>query len=662
MKKYKVIIFSALVLLTLTSLAMFPSLFGGFLNWDDPTYVTANADIFNLSISNIKKIFSSFYCGTYVPLTVLTFTVEYYFVQLNPFLYHLDNLILHLANTILVFWFILLIFQPKKNENCKQKTTSSALKMSTSKVDLSIVIAFIVALLFGIHPLHVESVAWVTERKDTLYAFFYLASLIVYLKYLKSKIKLHPPNPLQRGTKSNLIFFAFLLFCFSLLSKSMAVTLPVIMVLIDYLLHRKITFKTIFEKIPFFVCSIIIGLIAIYGQRDAKGMLGQELFSDRVILVCYDLMFYIWKTFVPTNLSAVYSKTALGYLCVISILATIIIISGTLFSLKKTRKILFGLAFFIITIAPTLSGVGAMRIADRFHYVPSIGLFFLVALFLVWLFKKKNKAIRFAIFIGFVSVITLFSVLTYKRCYIWKNDLNLWNDTINKTSDSSLAFICRGNVYMDNFQYTNAILDYNRALAINPRKANVYGSRGMAYQSLNKFPEALDDYSMVLAINPNNMEALFNRAMLFKNMNAFKEGIVDFSRAIQLDTNKKTSLISYKSRGLMYAKSGDTKSALQDFSKVIELEPNNLTNYYQRGLAYNHLGQYKNAITDFNHILVSNPNDGNALNNRGIAFMKLKKIKEAKLDFLKAIKNSQNNKSARINLEILEKYEKSGAN
>jgi len=648
MTNKKLILIAITIVILVSFFAMMPTLSCEFVNWDDPAYVINEPDITNLSFANIKKMATSFYCATYVPITMLSYAIEYHFAGETPFLYHLDNLILHLLSCGFVFWFFFLLYQSiathmgqsAKNEDCKQ-------------IKLSIVIAFVVALLFGIHPLHVESVAWVTERKDTLYAFFYLASLIAYVKYLNSNLKTQ---------NLKLLIFSFLLFSCSLLSKSMAVTLPVIMLLIDYLLHRKMTFKTILEKVPFFICSIIIGLIAIYGQRDAKGMLGQELFSDRIILVCHDLMFYIWKTFVPTNLSAVYSKTALGYLCVISIIATIIIISGTLFSLKKTRKFLFGLAFFIITIAPTLSGVGAMRIADRFHYVPSIGLFFIVALFFIWLLKKKNKAVRFAIFIAFISVITLFSVLTYKRCYIWKNDLNLWNDTINKTSDSSLAFICRGNVYMDNFLYTNAILDYNCALAINPRKAKVYGSRGMAYQSLNKFQEALADYSMVLAINPNNMEALFNRAMIFKSMNAFKEGIADFSRAIQLDTNKKTSLISYKSRGLMYAKSGDIKSALQDFSKVIKLEPNNLINYYQRGLAYNHLGQYENAITDFNHILVSNPNDGSALNNRGIAFLKLKKIKEAKLDFIKAIKNSLNNESAKINLEILEKYERNRAN
>ncbi len=645
----KKIIFIAIIIIILISFfAMMPTLSCEFVNWDDPAYVTNEPDITNLSFANIKKMSTSFYCATYVPITMLSYAIEYHFVGKNPFLYHLDNLILHLLNCVFVFWFFFLLYQsiathteqPTKNEDCKQ-------------IKMSIVIAFIVALLFGIHPLHVESVAWVTERKDTLYAFFYLASLIAYVKYLNSNLKIQ---------NLKLLIFSFLLFCCSLLSKSMAVTLPVIMVLIDYLLHRKITFKTILEKIPFFVCSIIIGLIAIYGQRDAKGMFGQELLSDRIILVCYDLMFYIWKTFVPTNLSAVYSKIALGYLCVISIIATIIIISGTLFSLKKTRKILFGLAFFIITIAPTLSGVGAMRIADRFHYVPSIGLFFIIALFLVWLLKKKNKVVRFAIFIAFISVIALFSVLTYKRCYVWKNEENLWNDTVKKSPDSSLAFECRGNVYMDNFQYTNAILDYNRALALNPKEDKTYANRGMAYQSLDKRSEALADYSMALAINPDNMEALFNRAMIFKSINAFKESIADFSYVIQFDTHQKTSLIAYKSRGLLFAKSGDIKSALQDFSKVIKLEPNNLTNYYQRGLAYNHLRQYENAITDFNHILISNPNDGSALNNRGIAFMKLLKIKEAKLDFLKAIKNSLNNESAKINLEILEKYEKNRDN
>ena len=212
MKNHKIIL-SLCLILAIPAISFFPSLKNDFLNWDDPQYVTENKMITELSWRNIETIFDSIYMGHYHPLTLLSYALEYRFFKLNPFAYHLTNLILHLINGLLVFWLIWMLKG-------------------------GVLTSLVVSLLFGIHPLHVESVAWISERKDLLCSFFFLGSLVVYLTYLKTR-------------RRRFYFLSLFLFLLSLLSKSMAVTLPLVLVLCDYLLDRKFDRKCLIEKIPF---------------------------------------------------------------------------------------------------------------------------------------------------------------------------------------------------------------------------------------------------------------------------------------------------------------------------------------------------------------------------------------------------------------------------
>ena len=284
-KKPLIITVLLILIILITFISFYPSLSNGFTNWDDTEYVTENPVIFNLNIENIKNIFdftneesyrtNILVKSLYVPLTMLSFAVDHHFFKFNPFGYHLTNLILHLFNTIFVFWFIYLL---RKN----------------------IFMAFFVSLLFGIHPMHVESVAWITERKDVLYSFFFLLSLISYVYYV-------------RKNHIILLIITFILFTLSLLSKPMAITLPVLLILIDFYEKRKFEKKTIFEKIPFFILSFIEVLISfkissIY--KTVKDSDVQRSFFYGVGLAGYGFLFYIKKMFAPVNLSPIYPHTA----------------------------------------------------------------------------------------------------------------------------------------------------------------------------------------------------------------------------------------------------------------------------------------------------------------------------------------------------------------
>jgi hypothetical protein len=310
-------------------------------------YVYQNQHIKEISWANTKTFFTSFYFGNYGPLTLLSYAFDYRMGRLKPLTYHTTNLLFHLLNCILVFWLVNLL--------------SGAAP-----------VAFLVAMLFGIHPLHVESVAWISERKDVLYSFFFLSSLISYVKYLHKKQTLF-------------YILSLLLFLASCLSKAMAITLPFVLFLIEYLLRHKIDKKTLFGKLPFGLISLvfcIITLLTQYGPSHAKPA---HLFSflDNILRAGYGLMFYIYKIILPVRLSGLYPnpQNIGGNYPMVFFLAPLVIILLILLIIKfrNNRKVIFGTGFFIITILPVLQllPVGWAIAADRYTYIPAIGIFYL---------------------------------------------------------------------------------------------------------------------------------------------------------------------------------------------------------------------------------------------------------------------------------------------
>ncbi len=632
MTNKKLILIAIIVLLMASCFAMFPSLFGGFLNWDDPAYITKNADIFNLSFSNIKKIFSSFYCGTYVPLTVLSFMIEFYFVKMNPFLFHLDNLILHLLNSLLIFWFIYLLFQSTQKDDCNRQKTS-------------IVIAFIVSLFFGVHPLHVESVAWLTERKDTLYAFFYLASLIAYLKHLNSKSKIK---------SLKLLIFAFLLFCCSLLSKSMAVTLPVIFLLIDFLLCRKITLKSVLIKIPFLGAAVAIGLTAVLGQTDGRSFNALSLF-ERLTAISHHFMFYIKMTILPLNISPIYPLEINPLSSYISTILFLFLLVIVIFSLKYTRKIFFAFLFYIISILPTMTETGAARVADRFYYIPSIGIFLLITLSTIFLYKKYNFIKRYVLTF-LVIIVICFTYISNKYCHVWKNSLTLWEHGLSiypksiagrENYASALVDIGQFQLAIENFKkvieiqpwgaksfynigiaysrigkFHEAITNLSIAIQMHPEKIkDVLNERAIALTSLNLFELAEQDYSASLKLNPNDQQTLYNRGMLYLNNRKFNKAIKDFSEILIISPDFTAALIC---RGIAYSSINQFILAEEDYSDALNLVPNTPSVLYNRAMLYKKTRKYDKAIDDFTALLKVNPNNGKAYYERGIIFRDIK--------------------------------------
>ena len=523
-------------ILILTIVAYWPAFDNGFVNLDDDRYVENNQMIrhFDLGV-----LFTTYWMGNYHPLVMLVYTLIYKVALLDPQIYHLVNICIHLINTTLVLFVI----------------------MELSGI---FEIAFVVCLLFGIHPIHVESVAWVSELKDLMYTGFFLASLFYYLKFVKGDFK------------RKYFIFSFLFFGLSLLSKGMGVSLAVVLILVDYFKGRKIETKIFIEKTPFFLLAIIFGIIAIKAQQEL-GAIQDAVFSfpQRIVFACYGFITYIFKIIIPINLSAYYPYPAKTGESIPGIyyaypLIFIGLIAGVFYSLKKTNKILFSIGFYAVTVALVLQllPVGGAVIADRYSYIPSIGIFLLFAYGLYYLYRSSSyKTISTAL----VVVMTIgYSFITYQRTQVWKDGMTLWSDVIEKGNEVALAYNNRGVLHKQNGDLERAMKDYKHSLSLNPVNTDTWSNIGLIF-----WQQGLQ--------NKNQQQIFNDTAMKYLN------------KAIQLDTKFATA---YSNRGSVRSTMGDNIGALEDYSKSIELDPNFTDPYYNRGIVYYNLGRKGEACND----------------------------------------------------------------
>ena len=540
MKKHKIILSLCLVLAVL-SISYLPCLKNDFINWDDQQYVTENKLIMEWSGGNIETIFNSFYMGHYHPLTLLSYSLEYRFFKLNPLIYHLTNLILHLMNGLLVFLFIFLL----RGE---------------------VLTSLMVSLLFGIHPLHVESVAWISERKDVLYSFFFLGSMVVYLKYLKTK-----------GGKY--YFLSLILFFLSLLSKSMAATLSVVLFLCDYLLHRKFDRKCLIEKIPFLAMAFIFGIIALFAQ-ESSGMTGPKSslsFFKNIFIFCEVLGSYFSKLILPIKLSCLYPSVkgiegpwSYVYLPVI---VGFLITGIVLIILGKYKNVTFGIFFFFATTLPVLP---IKIVADRYTYIPSIGLFFIAAEGFSWLYRSRTERIKIIKIIAatlLIGILGTFSYLTWGRCQVWRDSLSLWDDVLKKYPNTPIAYNNRGEAYLRKGDYERAIANYNQALRMDPdyKRANYfYVNRGTAYLMKGDYERAIADYHQALKIKPNDANAYHHRGTAYLYKGDPERAIADFNKALEINSRNAET---YFNKALACEKTGDLKEALESYKGFIENVP-----------------------------------------------------------------------------------------
>ena len=599
-----------------TAISYSNSLKNGFVNWDDDTHVYANQDIRNLDGPAVRAFFSSYYLKMYAPVTMISYALDYKIGGLDPAVYHRTNLIIHLINVALVFFFLYRL--------TGQKT-----------------VAVISALFFGIHPLHVESVAWISERKDLLYVFFYLGGLIAWIAS-------------RDGKKPRTCYFlALFLFLLSLLSKSSAVTFPLILLLIDFyrgpgcINSLAQTFNQRFkDKIPFFLLAIAFGVVSLFSQKvigaNVDYVVGYTII-DRVFLGAYAFAFYLIEVVFPWKLSAIHPMPmkpdgllpASYYLSIVVVIGFVALLVKVIRSYLHTRQVSqssdarerhfiykdaqFGLLFFLFTISLILFiPVGSAIVAERYTYLPYIGLFMIPGRLYQYYCLTGSKGRRYGLTAAVVVAAVLFSGMTYARNRIWKDSMILFSDTIKKNPDASVAYNNRGNLRMEQEDFEGAMNDFNKAIEL--KNFNAYNNRGILKNRLKDYQNALDDFNLAeLNLGGDKAKVLYNRGIARLNLGDFRGAEEDFSGAIGINPRYADA---WSNRGFVrYDKLSNVEGAINDFDEAIHIDPDDPYAFYNRGNALLRSGKIAEALDDYDRTIERAPQFAAAYVNRGAALM-----------------------------------------
>jgi len=611
----------------LTFIVYIPALTAGFVNWDDPDYVGENNYLIR-DLSRLPELFTTSVQGNHHPVTMFSLALNFAISGDDAWSYHLFNLIFHLVNCYLVYRFALIL---TKNNS---------------------LIAFVTSLLFAIHPLHVESVAWVSERKDVLYTLFFLAGHIAFTKYVDTNDKKQ-------------YWFTLLFLVLSLLSKPAAVIFPVSLFCIDILRRRQFSFKLITEKIPFFIPAIIMGLITIGAQKEV-GATGEEYFGlgKNILFGFYGILMYFVKMIIPYQLSAFYPfpplNESLPPVYYIGPLFALALAAVVYFTWKKYRFVAFGISFYIANLLLVLQifSVGSAVIAERYTYVPYIGLFFIAGC-LLDRFVKGNLTKAYTIIL---PVALIYSAISFMQARTWKDGATLW-DTIIKNQPSSRAYSARATllrkdanslrdsasrlmarrntqeankIYAEaNNSYNQAISYYTQAIKLNAIDHESYNNRANIYMDLNKFDSAFLDYKQALVVKPDYYVALDNIGGWFARRNLFDSALIYFNRVVQQKPDYK---VVYSNRGLTYMSLKQYELAIRDWQQFLQYEPDAADVINTIGLCYRMLGKNQEALGYINRAIQLIPDPAFFLN-RSYTYNNLGNRENAKKDALTAKQN-----------------------
>ena len=580
------------LILILTFIIYIPALNAGFVNWDDPDYVGENNYLIR-DLGRLPELFVTSVQGNHHPITMFTLALNFAISGDDGWSYHLFNIIFHLINCFLVYRFALVLTRN------------------------NILVAFVTSLLFGIHPLHVESVAWVSERKDVLYALFFIAGHISYTRYVDSNSKKQ-------------YWLTLLFVVLSLLSKPAAVIFPVSLFCIDVFRSRKFSFKLITEKIPFLVPAIIIGLLTISAQKTV-GATGEEYFGigKNILFGFYGIFMYFVKMILPFRLSAFYPFPALNEslppVYYIAPLFTLLLAAITYFTWKKYKFVPFGIGFYIVNLLLVLQifSVGSAVIAERYTYVPYIGIFF-IAGYLLDRYAKGNMTKAYTII---VPAAIFFSVISFLQARTWKDGATLWDNVI-KNQPSSRAYSARATLLRKDKKYAEAIDYYTKAIQLNAIDHESYNNRANIYMDMNKFDSAMPDYRRALALKPNYYVAFDNIGALYARNNMYDSALYYFTRVLEQKPDYK---VTYSNRALTYMGLKRYDEAIKDWQTALIYEPGAPDIINTIGLCYRMLGKNQDALKYINQAIQISP-EGPFFLNRSYAWSALSNTENARKD------------------------------
>ena len=569
---FKPFLLYALILSVLVVVVYLKLFSASFISWDDGDVLLNNKDVHSF---DFKAFFTNYYVGNYAPIAMISFAIDWLIFKGNAIGHHAMSLLFHMVNSVLVYYLATLLLKDKLK-------------------------SLLCAVIFCFHPLQAETVAWVSAKNNLVYSVFFLSGLICYAKFIIQDVKKY-------------YIFALCLFIVSVLSKPSAICFPIVLILLDYLLKVKLDFKSVvLNKIPFAIVAIIFGLATIYTRTEDKFINQNHAYAihERIGYAGYAILQYIYKFFIPINLSVIYPYPQNKTVSLIMGYSIIVLFIFGCFKLYKSKHkmALYGLLFFVANLVLVLQFVpfGEVLTADRYMYLPIIGL----SLALISFLTVTEKYLK----ILFVTVVLVFGSLTFLRASVWKNSISLYSDILKKYPHSFVALNSLGAEYMltKNYdlslRYLNAAINentnyykgyYNRGLlfaqterirdalkdfdkAIDLKQyPKAYIARANVFYVLKDFSKAMSDAETVLKTDVNNPKANYVLANCYDDLNQLEKALVYYNKTISLNSDNP---LYYMRRAILYGKMQQFESCLQDLDACTNMDSNYAEAYYWKGV------------------------------------------------------------------------------
>ena len=636
------------VLLTLVTLIVYGSVArNDFVNYDDPDYITSNSHVqTGLSWGNVSWAFTACYASNWHPLTWLSHILDHEWFGNRPGPQHLVNLGFHLANTALLFLLL-------------RRVTGAQWRSAA------------VAGLFALHPLHVESVAWLSERKDVLSTLFFLLTLGKYVRYAQS-VSGNKRGEYTPGAHSEVIgrraralnySLALLFFTLGLMSKPMLVTVPFLLLLFDYWPLARFSFKTkselrlvsrlLLEKVPFLVLAIASCVITYVAQERGGAVSTTLALNGRLANAVVSYARYLWKTLYPVDLSVLYPHP--GYWPAASVVASACVfltVSALVLWQVRVRPYLFvGWAWFVGALVPAIGivQVGIQAMADRYTYLPLIGLF----IALVWgLGDLPASGGRRRRLLGACAAISLFgcAALTVRQVHFWRNSATLFQRAVRVTPNNYLAYNNLGFYLSGQGNAAAAMTNYVEALRIKPDYEDALNNLGYALAGMKRYPEAIGYYERALQTRPDQVEVRNNLGNALSELGKLDAAIEQYHLVLRTSPEHADA---HNNLGIALAMQGKLDEAIPHFQAAIRFKPSYASAHSNLGNAYAVQHRLAEAIREYQISLDLNPNDAQAYNNLGNALTEQGKLDEAIGQYTQALALNANNPEARLNLGMV---------
>lgn len=550
----------------LSVVALFPTLHNGWLRWDDHAYILSNPLIQQLNWHSVQGIFTAYsFNGGYTPIPMLSWAFDHWLFGMDASHFHQTNLILHLVNMVICYVFV------------HRLTTNWR-------------VAFFVAILFGLHPMHLEPVAWITGRKDLLLGLFSLVCLLFWTVFVTSGFK-------------NRKWFAMCVFTFpfALLSKATAVILPFWFLLIVVFIRGRLNLRDLLLQIPFVLFSVAFGLLAIWAQQKGEAMPGLSDFSlsESTSWGFQAIGTYLIKLVIPYHVGPFHpypteyssGHIVIGFAACIGIFAYALKIR----KIARGKIVLFGGLFLLsgLVLTAQFIPVGFAITADRYTYLPYIG----GSLLLVGV-VQLIPVVRNSVITKGIALLYIFFLAFQTRVHteVWKSDLTLWNHEISHHQEAPRAYVNRGQYFLNSGKYEKAIDDFSVAIRQEPCMKEAFQQRGLTYQAVQRYEKAASDFKSAIALDSSYVPAILNLALNDVYTGEVQLAMSQLEMAEAIEPN---NILVILNKGVVFEKTGNLQGALKQYTKVITASPQSPQGYRYRGVLYFSQQRFDLAKVDF---------------------------------------------------------------